>query len=220
MERIPHSTHVDEPRFVKLINEAIVSKDVAETKPWRKSSKDTAGAQKRRAKAEREAKKAEEAAKELGVYDEFFGDGKKGKRKRDAGGDGEVSPAGMHPDLLTRGRFADTQASLAALIQRRQVGRANVFSALEAKYASYEEETIEVEYTTSSAKKSKKGKKKGMEADEDPLDDAAFEALQAKMFGGRKQQTKSRSTHADLDEMDDEAFKALQAQMFAKKARK
>lgn len=76
---------------MKLINAAISSKDIQETKAWKKSSKDTSASSKRKAKAEREAKKAEEAAKELGVYDEFFGDGKKGKRKRDAGGDGEVS---------------------------------------------------------------------------------------------------------------------------------
>lgn len=121
-------------------------------------------------------------------------------------------------------RITDNQASLAALIQRRQVGRANVFSALEAKYASFEsyEEEIEIEYSTSSGSgkkaKGKKGKGK-KQADEDPLADADFEALQAKMFGGKK--AKAKSTHADLDELDDAAFAALQAQMFGnKKAKK
>lgn len=124
--------------------------------------------------------------------------------------------------MRSRRRITDRQSSLAALIQKRQVSRANVFSALEAKYASFEsyEEEIEIEYSTSSskAKKGKKGKGKKA-ADEDPLADADFEALQAKMFGGKKQ--KAKNTHAELDDLDDDAFAALQAKMFGnKKAKK
>lgn len=121
---------------------------------------------------------------------------------------------------------ADRQASLAALIQKRQAGRANVFSALEAKYASYEEEEeVEIEFSTAAPSKKAKGKKaKGRKkaADEDPLADADFEALQAKMFGGKKQRQDKdkKSSHADLDELDDDAFAALQAKMFGNKAKK
>ena len=89
MERIPHSTHADEKRFVKLLNGQIADGALKETKAWRASSKDGKAAAKRKAKQEKEAEAAEKQAKELGVWDEFFGDGKKGKRKRDAAGSGD-----------------------------------------------------------------------------------------------------------------------------------
>lgn len=88
MERVPHSTHADEARFVQALDGQIADGALHATKAWRASSRDAGAAAKRRAKQDKEAAAAEKQAKELGVWDEFFGDGKKGKRKRDAAGAG------------------------------------------------------------------------------------------------------------------------------------
>jgi DnaJ family protein C protein 9 len=101
----------------------------------------------------------------MGVWDEFYGSGKKGKRvgddkenKKGKGGKGKAE--------------AEGEDALAALILRRQkerAGGASVLDAIAAKYA---------------AKEGKKAGKKAKAAEPHPdeLDDEAFAALQAKMF--------------------------------------
>ncbi|KAM0753640.1 DnaJ-domain-containing protein [Meredithblackwellia eburnea MCA 4105] len=137
------STEADEPRIVKIVNDAIKSKQLAEFPRWKKDVKDTKARDKRREKAGKEAKEAEEYAKELGVHDKLFGgdggDGKgKGKGKKKEGGD---------------------EDALRALIQGNQARRMeNLFESLEAKYGATD-------------KKGKKGKKRASTSNEDGEDD-------------------------------------------------
>jgi len=105
----------DEERFQEIIREAIESGEVQDFNAFSKESEKSR--RRRRERAERDGKEAEEHAKDIGVYDKLFGDGKaKGKGKGSAASKGEDG--------------------LAALIQQRQKGRQDNFLAdLEAKYA-------------------------------------------------------------------------------------
>jgi DnaJ family protein C protein 9 len=133
MEEIPHSQYTDEARFIKSINSLIDSGTLKSTASWKKSSTDDKASKKRAEKASKSAQEAESHAKELGIWDEMFGTGKKGKRKSDAKDDGEDG--------------------LAALILRRQKDREGGLDRLAEKYRKIEEEER--------AKKVKRKKGKG-----------------------------------------------------------
>lgn len=146
MEEIPHSQHTDEPRFIKIINDMISSKRLKATASWKKSSTDEKARAKRGKAAAKAAVEAEAHAKELGVWDEFYGNGKKGKRKSDASAD-----------------KAEGEDALAALILRRQKEREGGLDRLAAKYARIEEE----ERAKKRGKKGKGGTKDGGEEEVD-----------------------------------------------------
>jgi DnaJ family protein C protein 9 len=129
MDHIPHSTTEDEPRFVRLITNLIKSGDLTSTHTWEKSVKDETARLKRKKKSAKEAEEAEALAKEIGVWDEFYGSGKptdkaakkvKGKRKADAGNEEE-----------------DVSA-LQALILKRKKDIGGFFDSLATKYAEPE----------------------------------------------------------------------------------
>ena len=106
----------DEERFRAIIDHEIAEQRVEAYAAYVGATK--AAKTRRRAKAEREARLAEEAARELGVEDKLFGNGAK-KGRKSGGGD----------------KNGD-QSGLAALIQTRQKERAaDFFADLEAKYA-------------------------------------------------------------------------------------
>jgi len=99
------------------------------TPTWEKSVKDETARLKRKKKSAKEAEEAEALAKEIGVWDEFYGSGKptdkaakkqKGKRKADADNDEE-----------------DVSA-LQALILKRKKNMDGFFDDLAAKYAEPE----------------------------------------------------------------------------------
>jgi len=139
MEEIPHSQYTDEGRFIKSINSLIDSNTLKSTAAWKKTSTDDKASKKRAEKAIKSAQEAESHAKELGIWDEMFGTGKKGKRKSDAKDEGEDG--------------------LAALILRRQKDREGGLDRLAEKYRKIEEEER--------AKKVKgKGKKGKVQKDE------------------------------------------------------
>lgn len=81
----------------------------------------------------------------MGVWDEFYGSGKKGKRQGDKNKEEEGG-----------------EATLQALILKRQRERGNAFDAMEEKYRKLEEESR-------AKKKAKKGKGKKEETDEIPV---------------------------------------------------
>ncbi|WWD19249.1 hypothetical protein CI109_103707 [Kwoniella shandongensis] len=167
---IPHSTSSDESRFIKLINDLISSDELTSTPKWRKSSTDEKAQAKRLKAGEKAAKEAEKAAKELGVWEEFYGNGEKGKR--------------MNDDEQQKKDDGEGEGALQALILKRQREREGGLNRLEEKYRKIEEEERE----RKRAKKSKKGKKNGADDEEaagdgmPAISDADFEALQAKMF--------------------------------------
>ena len=135
----------DDERIRKVIGDAITSGDVEAYKKFTKESKKSKQA--RIKAAQGEAKEADELAKELGVYDKLRG--KKNKK--------------------------DSEASLAALIQRNQASRSSAFDKLVEKYGS------------KPAKATKSGKKRGTKELEEPdISDEQFEAIQAKMMGNKK----------------------------------
>jgi DnaJ family protein C protein 9 len=94
----------DEERVVALIDAAIAAKDIKKLPLWTKSLKDDKGRKQMRARAKAEASEAEQAARELGVWDELFGDGKKGTRGKgktmrgEAQGTGEGHDAESEPE--------------------------------------------------------------------------------------------------------------------------
>ena len=140
MEEIPHSQYTDEGRFIKSINSLIDSDTLKSTPTWKKTSTDDKASKKRAEKAIKSAQEAESHAKELGVWDEMFGTGKKGKRKSDAKDEGG-------------------EDGLAALLLRRQKDREGGLDRLAEKYRKIEEEER--------AKKVKgKGKKGKVQKDE------------------------------------------------------
>jgi len=84
MTHIPHSTHEDEPRIITIITDLIKKKKLKSTPTWISTSKDEKAKMVRKKGADKEAREAEELAKELGVWDEFYGRGRpqKGRRGR------------------------------------------------------------------------------------------------------------------------------------------
>ncbi|WVQ72011.1 hypothetical protein IAR50_001555 [Cryptococcus sp. DSM 104548] len=167
---IPHSTHHDEERFVTLINKLIDSGDLDSTPKWKKTSTDDKARAKRAKAGEKAAKEAEKAAQELGVWDEFYGSGAKGKRQ----GDREKKQEG------------EGDGSLQSLILKRQRDREGALDAMEEKYRKLDEEARV-------AKKSRKGKGKKQDVEEPPeISEADFEALQAKMFGRQDSESKPK----------------------------
>ncbi|KAI9637627.1 uncharacterized protein MKK02DRAFT_43553 [Dioszegia hungarica] len=181
LQGIPHATHEDESRLIGLVEDLISSGKLERTKAWTKSSKDQTAAKARGKKASKEAKEAEQAAKELGVWDEFYGNGEKGKRN----GNGGTEEAGKGKGKgKAKGKEAGGgEDALAALILKRQRDRDGGLDAMAAKYARMEEDAREKKR----AKKGGKATKEQEQENEEPpeISDADFEALQAKMFGGK-----------------------------------
>ena len=189
MNHIPHSTIRDEPRFVRLIANLIKSGNLASTPTWEKSVKDETARLKRKKKSAKEAEEAEALAKEIGVWDEFYGSGKptdrttkrqKGKQKANADNEEE-----------------DVSA-LQALILKRKKNMDGFFDSLAAKYAEPE---------PSARSSGSRGKKRKAEVNEDPptkksktvppppsIDDEEFARIQESLLKRAPASSKPRST--------------------------
>ena len=89
MAHIPFSTYDDEARFIVLITAFIKAGDVPKMDMWEKDVKDEKAKLVRKKQGEKEAEEAEELAKELGVWDEFFGSGKPSSKKGNGKGKGK-----------------------------------------------------------------------------------------------------------------------------------
>ncbi|KAF8136344.1 hypothetical protein EV363DRAFT_1446768 [Boletus edulis] len=126
MTHIPHSTVDDEPRFVQILSQLIAGDKLPDLPLWRSSSADEKAKLVRKKQAAKETKEAEELAKELGVWDEFYGSGKVGDRK----GKGKQKDDANDEDVST----------LQALILQRQKARSGFLDNLAAKYMDLEEE--------------------------------------------------------------------------------
>ncbi|KAJ4293788.1 hypothetical protein N0V88_005298 [Collariella sp. IMI 366227] len=134
---------VDDKRFREAIDEAIKGEEVPRFDAYVKETKKARQARVRAAK--KEAKEADEMAKELGVYEKLRGGsgGRKSKKNSEAG--------------------------LAALIQRNQASRMSALDKLAEKYGA--------------VPKAGKGKKRAAkELDEPDISDEQFQAIQEKMI--------------------------------------
>ncbi|KAL1713157.1 hypothetical protein EV715DRAFT_277464 [Schizophyllum commune] len=180
MNHIPHSTIDDEPRFMRIITELITSGDIPKLPTWEKSIKDEKARLVRKKQSDKEAVEAEKLAKELGVWDEFYGSGKTGQRR--GKGKGKAAAAADEEE--------DTSALQALILKKKQKSMSSSFlDDLAAKY-------------TEPPKTKGKGKKRGKaEVDEeeeanprkrqksvpDPpdIDDAEFAQIQERLMKGK-----------------------------------
>ncbi|KAF9227939.1 DnaJ-domain-containing protein [Gyrodon lividus] len=182
MNHIPHSTAIDEPRFIHTISQLISEGELPDLLLWQSTSKDEKAKLVRKKQTDNEAKEAEELAKELGVWDEFYGSGKVGPRQ----GKGK----GKEKEMKEGGNDEDVSA-LQALVLQRQKARNGFLDNLAAKYMAMEE-------AEPSNKKGGKGKKRkklteNSEAEESPkkksrsapeppeIDDEVFARIQSKL---------------------------------------
>jgi DnaJ family protein C protein 9 len=186
MTHIPHSTHDDEARFVLAISDLIVKGELSTTATWNQSSKDEKAKLVRKKQADKEAEEAEELAKELGVWDEFYGSGKagvgprKGKGKGKGKGTGKGKKAGGESD----GEEEDHSALQALILKKRQNAGAFLDN-LAAKYADPKpgaKGKRKKDGAADEVEESPKKKRRGAEPDPEELDDEQFAKLQQKLF--------------------------------------
>ncbi|KIK59910.1 hypothetical protein GYMLUDRAFT_168765 [Collybiopsis luxurians FD-317 M1] len=181
MTLIPHSTHDDEARFIVILSDLISKDELSSLPKWESSIKDEKAKLVRQKQGEKEAAEAEELAKELGVWDEFYGSGKAGKRK--GKGKGKKEEEGEE----------DVSALQALILKKKQKNSDSFFDSLAAKYADPAPRT-----KSKGKKRTKAGEDDNSELDEQPkkrskkaappppdIDDAEFEKLQQKLFGDK-----------------------------------
>jgi DnaJ family protein C protein 9 len=181
MTFIPHSNYDDEARFIVIITDLIVKGVLPMLPVWEGSIKDEKSKLVRRKQGEKEAEEAEQMAKELGVWEEFYGSGKPSERKSRGKGKGKKDQDQDQDE---------DHSALQALILKKQKKSGDFFDSLAAKYAEPEP-------------KSRKGKKRSNADSEAPeespkkrqrgvppppeIDDEEFKKLQEKLFGNTAQ---------------------------------
>ncbi|KAI9509369.1 DnaJ-domain-containing protein [Russula earlei] len=181
MTRVPHSTHEDEARFVVAISGLIAEGELSATATWREGSKDEKA---------RLAVEAEELAKELGVWDEFYGSGKAGPRKGKGNGKGKKKAAPEGEDGAGGGGAeGEDHSALQALILKKRQNAGAFLDGLAAKYA---------DPTPRAKGKRKKAATAGEEDDESP-------------------KKRKRNSEPDPGEIDDDEFTKLQQKLFKDK---
>lgn len=189
MAHIPHSTYDDEPRIISLVKKLIKSKTIKSLPKWEADIKDEKAKKARKKRGEQEAVEAEGAAKELGVWDEFYGSGSKGKRGAGKKGKGAE----------------DETANLQAVIQKRAASRntGSFLDNLAAKYGVLDEDPMGMDMGAAPPRKGKgaKGRKKRSREDSDDSDEVANK--------------KSRKT----PDLDDAEFARIQERLSNEKAK-
>lgn len=188
MTYIPHSTHEDEARFIVIISDLLYKGNLPTFPIWQSSIKDEKAKLVRKKHAEKEAKEAEKIAKELGVWDEFYGSGKTGERKGKGKGKGK--------EKKDEEEGEDHSALQALILKKKQKNMDGFFDSLAAKYAE-----PELGGKSSKGKKRAKAgdtedspKKKSRTAPPPPeIDDEEFEKLQQKLFGEKAKSSANES---------------------------
>ncbi|KAJ6547549.1 hypothetical protein B0H19DRAFT_1166244 [Mycena capillaripes] len=176
MTFIPHSNYDDEARFIVVIAD-LIAKGVLPVLPvWEASIKDEKSKLVRRKQGEKEAAEAEQMAKELGVWEEFYGSGKPSERKSRGKGKGKKDHDEDDED----------HSALQALILKKQKKSDDFFDSLAAKYAEPEPKSRKGKKRNNAdseaPEESPKKKQRGVPSPPD-IDDAEFEKLQQKLFG-------------------------------------
>ncbi|CCL99116.1 uncharacterized protein FIBRA_01130 [Fibroporia radiculosa] len=180
MNRIPHSTFDDEARFVVLISELILKGSLPSSPHWEAGIKDEKAKLVRKKQSQKEAEEAEKLSKELGVWEEFYGDARPSPTKGRGGGKGKAKQQAEDQE-------EDHSALQALILKKRNLD--GFFDSLAAKYAEPEP-------------RSKKGRKRGKAADGDEageppkkrklvaveppvIDEEEFRRLQQKLFDNK-----------------------------------
>lgn len=190
MTHIPHSTHEDEARFVVIISDLISKGELAASATWNESSKDEKAKLVRKKVADKEAEEAEELARELGVWDEFYGSGKEGSRKGKGKGKSKGKGKGKGKKKAESEGEEDEEedhSALQALILKKRQNAGSFLDDLAAKYADPQPRRAKgkrkKDATTASGEAdepSPKKRRRGVEPD--PIDDEEFAKLQQKLF--------------------------------------
>jgi len=192
MTHIPHSTQQDEARFVVIISDLITKGELTATATWNKSSRDEKAKLVRKKEADKEAEEAEELAKELGVWDEFYGSGKEGARK--GKGKGKSKGKGKKKKAESEGEDAgeeeeeEDHSALQALILKKRQNAGSFLDNLAAKYADPQPRRAKgkrkKDASTASGEADESPKKRRRDAEPDPgdIDDEEFAKLQQKLF--------------------------------------
>lgn len=192
MAHIPHTTYEDETRIIAIVKGLIKSGQITSLPDWEASLKDEKAKKARKKKGKAEAVQAEESAKELGVWDEFYGTGKKGKRQGKSKGP------------------SDETAGLQALIQRRAANRTGPGSFLDnlaAKYGVSADMNMDMDDEPKPKRKGKAKKRARDEEAEDSdeeeipnkrrktpeLDDAEFERIQMRLEAEKAKKLSSKN---------------------------
>lgn len=134
MNRIPHSTGQDETRFIEILNDKIDNGEIEACKKWKSTSTDKKAKKRRERAGLAEAKQAEKHAKDLGIWEEMYGDVRpEEKDSKDKLG----SKAEGSSSSVKRSRTDDEEdlSGLAAMIARRQSSRETAMDALFEKYS-------------------------------------------------------------------------------------
>jgi DnaJ homolog subfamily C member 9 len=185
MNHIPHSTHQDESRFVVVISDLIAKGELAATPKWNKSSKDEKAKLVRKKQADREAEEAEQLAKELGVWDEFYGSGKAGPRKGKGKGKGKKKKA---TEEEGEEEEEEDHSVLQALILKKRQNAGSFLDNLAAKYADPKPRAKGKRKNDRAASEDvdesspKKKRRRGADPDPGDIDDEEFANLQQKLF--------------------------------------
>ena len=186
MTYIAHSTHDDEARFIITVSDLITQGDLPAFPAWESGAKDKKARLSRKKKGEKEAKEAEKLAKELGVWDEFYGSGETGRRKgkgKERGRESAQDAGGLDSE-----DEKDHSALQALMLKKRQknMNMGGFFDSLAAKYADPE---VGPRSRTKGKKRVREGedtdsKKKPRTSQPIPeINDEEFDALQKKLFG-------------------------------------
>ncbi|KAJ7172489.1 hypothetical protein C8R46DRAFT_151053 [Mycena filopes] len=189
MTFIPHSNYEDEARFIVIITDLIAKGDLPVLAAWESSIQDEKSKLVRRKQGEKEAEEAEQMAKELGVWEEFYGSGKPSERKGRGKGKGKKEQDPEEED----------HSALQALILKKQKKSEGFFDSLAAKYAEPEPKSRKgkkrshADSTVSDESPKKKQRGGGIPPPPD-IDDAEFEKLQQKLFGNDAQTTAGSSS--------------------------
>lgn len=192
MTYIPHSTHEDEARFIIIVTDLIKKGELKSTPTWVSSSKDEKAKMVRKKESEKEAKEAEAMAKELGVWDEFYGSGKATDKKKKAKGKSKEAEGEAEEE--------DHSALQALILKKKQKNMDGFFDGLAAKYS-------EPAPKGGSRTKGKKRSNEAVEEDQSPkkksranpppppeIDDEEFAKLQEKLFGDKAKPSSSPSS--------------------------
>ena len=202
LSHVPHTTYEDEGRLADIVNSLIGTGTLPTFSKWATSLKDTKSRATRQKQGAKEAVEAEEAAKELGVWDEFYGSGKPGERKKT-----KKSFKGGKKNGDT-GAAEEDDGSLSALIlkraEKRKADASDFLDSLATKYGTADEQP-----------ENKRGKGKGKKRASTETDDE--QGKEDVMSSPKK---KKSGTKTALRDMDDAEFATIQAKLFGPKTSK
>ena len=187
MSRIPHATYDDEARYIVIISDLISQGTLLPLDNWDATVRDEKAKLVRRKQGQKEAKEAEQLAKELGVWDDFYGGGSMTGKSAPETGKGKAKKNVDRPD---------DHSALQALILKKQKKMDGFFDNLAAKYAEPMSEPSKgkrrARYEDPDSQDAAPPKKRRSAVHSAPdIDDSEFAKLQETLFGNKEKAKRS-----------------------------